>query len=69
LIIELAIESKFGEKPVSHANYFGTERAARYPKWCTVNLAELIGYNQYPISFVKLCVWYASWPRDAGKKR
>ena len=42
LIAQWAIESKWGEKPVGHANYFGVKRAARHTKWCTVNTREVI---------------------------
>ena len=42
LIAQWAIESKWGEKPVGHANYFGIKRAARHTKWCTVNTREVI---------------------------
>jgi flagellum-specific peptidoglycan hydrolase FlgJ len=42
LIAQWAIESKWGEKPVGHANYFGIKRAARHAKWCTVTTREVI---------------------------
>src|ERR1039457_87760 len=42
LIAQWAIESKWGEKPVGHANYFGVKRAARHTKWCTVTTREVI---------------------------
>jgi flagellum-specific peptidoglycan hydrolase FlgJ len=41
LIAQWAIESKWGEKPVGHANYFGIKRAARHTKWCTVPTQEV----------------------------
>jgi flagellum-specific peptidoglycan hydrolase FlgJ len=41
LIAQWAIESKWGEKPVGHANYFGIKRAARHTKWCTVTTEEV----------------------------
>jgi hypothetical protein len=37
----VAIESKWSEKPVGHANYFGVKRAARHTKWCTVLAQEV----------------------------
>ena len=40
LIAQWAIESKWGEKPVGHANYFGVKRAARHTQWCTVDHAR-----------------------------
>ena len=40
LIAQWAIESKWGEKPVGHANYFGVKRAARHTQWCTVDNAR-----------------------------
>ncbi len=45
LIAQWAIESKWGEKPVGHANYFGIKRAARHTKWCTVTTREVINEN------------------------
>jgi len=42
LIAQWAIESKWGEKPVGHANYFGIKRAARHAKWCPVTTREVI---------------------------
>ena len=42
LIAQWAIESKWGEKPVGHANYFGVKRAARHPQWCTVTTREVV---------------------------
>jgi len=42
LIAQWAIESKWGEKPVGHANYFGIKKAARYTMWCTVTTREVI---------------------------
>jgi flagellum-specific peptidoglycan hydrolase FlgJ len=41
MIAQWAIESKWGEKPVGHANYFGIKRAARHTKWCTVATQEV----------------------------
>jgi flagellum-specific peptidoglycan hydrolase FlgJ len=41
LIAQWAIESKWGERPVGHANYFGIKRAARHTKWCTVATEEV----------------------------
>ncbi len=42
LIAQWAIESKWGEKPVGHANYFGIKRAARHTRWCTVTTREVV---------------------------
>jgi flagellum-specific peptidoglycan hydrolase FlgJ len=42
LIAQWAIESKWGEKPVGHANYFGVKRAARHTQWCTVETREVV---------------------------
>ena len=42
LIAQWAIESKWGEKPVGYANYFGVKRATRHTKWCTVTTREVI---------------------------
>jgi len=42
LIAQWAIESKWGEKPVGHANYFGIKRAARHTQWCTVPTREVV---------------------------
>jgi flagellum-specific peptidoglycan hydrolase FlgJ len=42
LIAQWAIESKWGEKPVGHANYFGVKRAARHTQWCTVATREVV---------------------------
>jgi flagellum-specific peptidoglycan hydrolase FlgJ len=41
LIAQWAIESKWGEKPVGHANYFGIKRATRHTKWCKVATEEV----------------------------
>ena len=40
LIAQWAIESRWGEMPVGHANHFGKKRSARHPKWCTVATHE-----------------------------
>ena len=42
LIAQWAIESKWGEKPVGHANYFGVKRAARHTQWCAVETREVV---------------------------
>jgi flagellum-specific peptidoglycan hydrolase FlgJ len=42
LIAQWAIESKWGEKPVGRANYFGIKRAARHTQWCTVTTREVV---------------------------
>src|SRR5689334_1704597 len=42
LIAQWALESRWGEKPVGHANYFGVKKAARHQKCCTVTTHEVI---------------------------
>jgi flagellum-specific peptidoglycan hydrolase FlgJ len=42
LIAQWAIESKWGEKPVGRANYFGVKRTARHTKWSTVATREVV---------------------------
>lgn len=42
MIAQWAIESKWGEKPVGHANYFGIKKADRHTKCCTVTTREVI---------------------------
>src|SRR5271157_5381199 len=42
MIAQWAIESKWGEKPVGHANYFGVKRAARHMQWSTVATREVV---------------------------
>jgi flagellum-specific peptidoglycan hydrolase FlgJ len=42
LIAQWAIESKWGEKPVGHANYFGIKRAPRHTQCCVVTTREVI---------------------------
>jgi flagellum-specific peptidoglycan hydrolase FlgJ len=42
MVAQWAIESKWGEKPVGHANYFGVKHAARHTKWCTVTTREVV---------------------------
>jgi flagellum-specific peptidoglycan hydrolase FlgJ len=42
LIAQWAIESKWGEKPVGHANYFGIKLAARHSLSCMVATREVI---------------------------
>ena len=42
LIVQWAIESKWGERPVGGANYFGVKRAARHTKWCTITTREVV---------------------------
>jgi flagellum-specific peptidoglycan hydrolase FlgJ len=49
LIAQWAIESKWGEKPVGQANYFGMKRAARHTKWCTVTTQEVFTPAQLEI--------------------
>ena len=41
MIAQWAIESRWGEKPVGHAGYFGIKRAARHTKFCTVTTHEV----------------------------
>ncbi|MDE2104522.1 MAG: glucosaminidase domain-containing protein [Patescibacteria group bacterium] len=42
LIAQWALESRWGEKPSGHANYFGIKKAARHTKCCTVTTHEVI---------------------------
>jgi flagellum-specific peptidoglycan hydrolase FlgJ len=42
LIAQWAVESKWGAKPVGHANYFGIKKAARHTKCCVVMTREVI---------------------------
>jgi peptidoglycan hydrolase FlgJ len=42
LIAQWALESKWGEKPVGQANYFGIKKNARHPKSCTVTTEEFV---------------------------
>lgn len=42
-VAQWALESKWGEKPVGNANYFGIKKAARHEKCCTVTTHEVIG--------------------------
>jgi flagellum-specific peptidoglycan hydrolase FlgJ len=46
LIAQWALESKWGEKPVGHANYFGVKRATRHAMWCTVTTQEVFTLAQ-----------------------
>jgi flagellum-specific peptidoglycan hydrolase FlgJ len=55
LIAQWAIESKWGEKPVGHANYFGIKRAGRHTKWSTVATQEFFTPAQL-----------AAWNRQHG---
>jgi flagellum-specific peptidoglycan hydrolase FlgJ len=57
LIAQWAVESKWGAKPVGHANYFGVKKAARHKMCCTVTTHEVIagdskamklGFADYP---------------------
>jgi len=41
LLAQWALESKWGEKKVGKANYFGIKRAMRHTKWCTVTTHEV----------------------------
>ena len=42
LIAQWAIESKWGAKPVGHANYFGIKKAERHTLCCRVETREVI---------------------------
>ena len=42
LVAQWAVESKWGAKPVGHANYFGMKKASRHQKCCTVDTSEVI---------------------------
>jgi flagellar protein FlgJ len=45
MIGQWAVESKWGAKPVGHANYFGIKKAARHAMCCTVTTHE-VGHGQ-----------------------
>ena len=42
LIAQWALESKWGAKPVCHANYFGVKKADRHSHCCTVTTHEFV---------------------------
>ena len=42
LVAQWALESRWGAKPAGHANYFGTKKARRHAKCCTVTTREVI---------------------------
>jgi flagellar protein FlgJ len=42
LIAQWALESKWGAKPVGHANYFGVKAHPQAPQTCTVTTHEII---------------------------
>jgi flagellum-specific peptidoglycan hydrolase FlgJ len=42
LIAQWALESKWGARPVGHANYFGIKMAERHQMCCTVTTHEVI---------------------------
>lgn len=42
LIAQWAVESRWGEKPVGAANYFGIKKANRHERCCTVTTHEVI---------------------------
>jgi flagellum-specific peptidoglycan hydrolase FlgJ len=46
LIAQWALESRWGEKPAGHANYFGIKRSSRHQKWCTVSTREVINGHE-----------------------
>jgi len=54
-IAQWAIESKWGEMSVGHANNFGIKRAARDTQWCTIATqevftpAQLETWNRQPV--------------------
>jgi flagellum-specific peptidoglycan hydrolase FlgJ len=41
LVAQWALESKWGEKPVGNANYFGIKKADRHTKCCTATTQEV----------------------------
>jgi len=49
LIAQWAIESKWGEKQVGHANFFGIKRAAGHTKSCTLATGEIFTAAQLEI--------------------
>jgi len=73
LIAQWAIESKWGEKPVGHANYFGVKRAARHTQWCTVATREVVN-GRSVIENLEFAAWlitqgapyHAAWARYQG---
>jgi flagellum-specific peptidoglycan hydrolase FlgJ len=42
MIAQWAVESRWGAKPVGHANYFGIKKNARDPKCCTTETEEVV---------------------------
>lgn len=42
MIAQWAVESRWGAKPVGHANYFGMKKNARDPKCCTTETEEVV---------------------------
>ena len=42
LIAQWALESKWGTKPVGHANYFGVKMTPRHTLCCTVSAHEVV---------------------------
>ena len=42
MIAQWALESKWGAKPVGHANYFGVKMAPRHKLCCTVTTHEVV---------------------------
>jgi len=60
LIAQWAIESKWGEKPVGHANYFGIKMAPRHAMCCTVTTEEVVDGER-----VKMDLAFADYPSPA----
>ncbi len=42
MIAQWAVESRWGAKPVGHANYFGMKKNSRDPESCTVETEEVV---------------------------
>jgi flagellum-specific peptidoglycan hydrolase FlgJ len=53
LVAQWALESKWGEKPVGNANYFGIKKAARHTKCCTTATQEVVNgkRDKYTLQF------------------
>ena len=42
MIAQWAVESRWGSKPVGHANYFGMKKNSRDPESCTIETEEIV---------------------------
>jgi flagellum-specific peptidoglycan hydrolase FlgJ len=50
LIAQWALESKWGEKPVGHAGYFGIKKADRHTRCCAVVTHEVVGGHRVEVT-------------------